>query len=118
MSSAAAGIFTPYTASAALAAAAWCASGHTPQMRGVISGISSIGRPSRNFSNPRSSGMTRYADSTEPASSRNMSMRPCPSSRVMGSMLIAPHRPASPESRASGVAARPRPITETGSVKQ
>ncbi len=42
---------------AALAAAIWCASGHTPQMRFVNSGISSTGRPTQNRSKPRSSGI-------------------------------------------------------------
>ena len=40
----------------ALADAIMCASGHTPQMRGVMRGISSTGRPSQNFSKPLSSG--------------------------------------------------------------
>jgi len=34
----------------------WWASGHTPQIRVVIRGISSTGRPWQNTSNPRSSG--------------------------------------------------------------
>jgi hypothetical protein len=36
---------TPNTASQALAAARWCDHGHTPQMRGVMRGMSSTGSP-------------------------------------------------------------------------
>ena len=40
-----------------MAAAMWCASGHTPQMRLVSTAISSTGRPTQNCSKPRSSGI-------------------------------------------------------------
>ncbi len=66
----------------------WCAVGHTPQMREVICGMSSAGRPSANFSKPRSSGTWKKARSTSPASSRKMSIFPCPSRRVMGSTVM------------------------------
>ncbi len=65
-----------------------CASGQTPQMRDVMRGISSTGRPSQNFSNPRSSGTWKKQSATSPASSRKISILPWPSSRVTGSMLI------------------------------
>ncbi len=35
----------------------WCASGHTPQMRGVMRASSSTGRPTQKRSKPRSSGI-------------------------------------------------------------
>src|SRR5512143_1570453 len=82
------GSVTPYTASQALADAMRCASGQTPQMRGVMRGISSTGRPSQNFSNPRSSGTWKKQSATLPSASRKMSILPWPSRRVMGSMLI------------------------------
>src|SRR5512137_963240 len=51
-------------------------------------GISSTGRPSQNFSKPRSSGTWKKQSATSPSASRKMSIFPCPSRRVIGSMLI------------------------------
>ena len=66
----------------------WCAEGQTPQMRCVMRGISSAARPMQNRSNPRSSGICRYALATSPWSSRKISILPWPSRRVMGSMVM------------------------------
>ena len=76
------------TASQAFTDAMWCASGQTPQIRVVMRGISSTGRPTQNCSNPRSSGIWKYVFATSPSSFRKMSIFPWPSSLVIGSILI------------------------------
>ena len=88
MRRAASGSVAPYIASSARTEARWCAAGQTPQTCAVSCGISSAARPRQNRSNPRSSGTCRNALSTFPASSRSTSILPCPSRRVMGSMVI------------------------------
>jgi len=56
---AAGGGSTWYTASTVFPEAMWWAVGHTPQILGVMRGMSSTRRPSANFSKPRSSGICR-----------------------------------------------------------
>jgi len=76
-------------ASRVLTDARWWATGQTPQIRVVMMGMSSAGRPTQNASKPRSSGTFRYAFSTSPSSLRKMDTLPWPSSLVIGSMLIS-----------------------------
>ena len=75
---------TPKTASQALAAARWCDHGQTPQMRGVMRGMSSTGRPMQKLSNPRNSMTFTRARSTLPVSSSWMVILAWPSMRVTG----------------------------------
>ncbi len=62
--------------------------GQMPQMRAISAGISSNGRPSQNFSNPRNCVTWNCALSTRPSSLRCKVIRECPSMRVMGSITI------------------------------
>ena len=76
------------TASKALVDAMWCAAGHTPQSLLVRTGSSCTCLPMQNLSKPLSSGICMYAFETSPFSSRNISILPCPSSLVTGSIVI------------------------------
>ena len=62
--------------------------GQIPQMRAMSEGISVIGRPSTNFSNPRNWVTWNRASFTRPSSPSRMVIFAWPSMRVTGSMVM------------------------------